>query len=462
MKKFVFLFLFLFFSESFAQKEGLWEKIIENSYQNPRGYYVLERICDEAGGRVAGSLNNHKALQILIEEGKKDGLNIRLDTFRMVCWERGNDSISLIYPYYKKLRICALGYNLKTEVIESEVVFAGFGYKEDYENLSAQGKIVLVLQERAKNREELLRYEAIEIAAKQGAKAILFVNDKKGGLVLAGTGNFHGNPNAIPAFSITYEEGKSLIRLYQKGKKPRVRLQSNSFPFECESFNAVVTIKGKTNRKIVVGGHFDSWDLGQGAVDNGVGTAVLYDVARNISQLGKLDRTVEIVWFNGEELGLWGSKEYAKKYQSEVDMMINLDMPGTPRGFNAMGFDSLKVILDTLIKLFDGFGMENGVVNSPWTNSDHMYFMFEGIPSITLAGYMDESMYWHYHDFGDTFDKVNKRYISDASAVVSALVFELSKEKYKFERLTKEQVKKMLLDYRLDKRLRKQKEWNFD
>jgi Iap family predicted aminopeptidase len=446
---------------SFAQKEE-WKDILTFSFFGNRGYEILEKICDEAGGRLAGTIANSKALQILVEEGRKDSLPIKLEFFSFPGWRRSEDTVSLKFPYSKTFRTVGLGYNDKSGTIEAPVIFANYGYEEDYENLDANGKIVLVTQERPKNREELLRYEAIEIASQKGAKAILFMNDRQGGLVLAGVGNFQGHPNPIPAFSITYEDGQMLKRLISKGITPIISVKSNSFCKPDTSYNAILTIDGKLKKKIVVGAHFDSWDISQGAVDNGVGIATLYEIARNLTRFTNYNYTIEIVWFNGEELGLWGSKKYVEKHKDEVALMINLDMPGDPTGFNTMGFTFLDTFAINLVRLLEGYNLRDGVVSKPWTNSDHMYFMFEGIPTITPLGWMDESMYHHYHDFGDTFDKVNKRYISNSAAIISLLVYELATSNFEFQQLKREEVKELLKRNGLEKRLRKQKEWKFD
>ncbi len=439
-----------------------WSEVIAFSYFANRGYYVLQRICDEAGGRLAGSVQNEKALQILIEEGKKDNLEIKFEEFNLPGWERHSDSVILINPYKKQLRSVALGFNNKSDKIEAQVVFANYGYEEDYTGINANDKVVLVTQDRPKNREELLRYEAIEIASQKGAKAILFMNDKQGGLVLAGVGNFQGNPNPIPAFSVTYEDGQIIKRLLSRGIPVTIQIKSNSYCKPATSKNAILTIPGKSSKKIVVGGHFDSWDISQGAVDNGVGIAVLYEIARNLSRFKDYYYTIEIVWFNGEELGLWGSKRYVERHKDEVALMINLDMPGDPTGFNTMGFYILDSIANYIVTSLDGFDLKDKVVSRPWTNSDHMHFMFEGIPSITLLGWMEETMYRHYHDFGDTFDKVNKRYISNSANIISLLVFVLANSNITFPRLNQKEVIEILKKNGLEKRLRKQREWKFD
>lgn len=462
MKYLFFTLIYLFFIETCYAQSIEHSKIVSFSFFKNRGYQVLQRICDEAGGRLAGTETNEKALKILQEEGKKDNLVIKFEKFTFPGWKRENDTVLVTSPVLKPLRAIGLGYNSKTGPFDGEVVFASYGYQEDYENLDVKGKIVLVIQERPLNREELLRYEAIEIASRKGALAILFINDKPGGLVLAGVGNFQGNPNPIPAFSITYEDGQWLRRLSTNNLKPVVRIQSNSYCYQATSANAIYTIPGNTNKKIVVGAHFDSWDISQGAIDNGIGIAVLYEIARNLSQFHNYYYTIEFVWFNAEELGLWGSKYYVDKHKDEVSLAINLDMPGDPIGFNIMGFDYLDSVVNAVILQLDGFFLKNGVVSKPWTNSDHMYFMFEGISTITLLGWMDEPMYHHYHDFGDSFEKVNKKYISNASAVLSLLIHNFAQSEFEFRRFPKDEIVKILKNGGLEKRLRKQKEWKFD
>lgn len=153
----------------------------------------------------------------------------------------------------------------------------------------------------------LLRLEAIDIAATHGAKGILFINDKEGGLILCGVTNFQGKPSPIPAYSVTFEEGKWIQRLLERMVPVVVRITTRSHCASTQTSNLILTFPGTLVRKIVVGAHFDSWDVGQGATDNGTGSAVLFDVARLLKAYSAANRyTVELVWFNGEELGLWG------------------------------------------------------------------------------------------------------------------------------------------------------------
>lgn len=462
---FIIFFLLSLISNSFAKTNEYWSKIVGLAFFENRSYDFLERLCDEAGGRLPGSENNEKGLLTLKSELAKEGVEVEFESFSMPGWRRGADKISALEPFRRDLRIAALGYVDAADAFEAEVVDALHGCRSDYDTISAKGKIVIVDQKSAAGKPRNLRYEAIEIAAEQGAKAILFIHDKIGGLTLSGASNFSGKPAAIPAFSVTFEEGYRIRRLLKRGVDVKLRVETKSRCIGEEIVkNAVARVEGRSKKKIVVGAHYDSWDFGQGGVDNGHGTAILFDVARILTQIRSDNLyAIEFVWFNAEELGLWGSRKYVEAHKNDsIIAMINMDMTGSPNGFNAMGFEEFVPFFEDLCDKLNGFDMSRGVSNNPWTNSDHMYFMLEGIPSFTLSAHLDEDMYHYYHDFGDTFDKASKRYISDAAAIVSLLAYELANaEELEFKKLSREETRDMLIEHNLDERLKRQKQWIF-
>jgi Zn-dependent M28 family amino/carboxypeptidase len=106
--------------------------------------------------------------------------------------------------------------------------------------------------------------------------------------------------------------------------------------------------------------------------------------------------------------------------------------------------------------------LAKGVISRPWTNSDHMPFMLAGIPVLSLQATLDPEMLSSYHNAADTFDKVNIKYLSEASAVVSSLVFFVANSSdFEFQHKTAEETVKMLEKFGLDQKLKKQKEWPF-
>ena len=448
-----------------AQDRASWSTLIASAYLDNASYSFLQRICDEAGGRMVGSADNERALAILTTEMAKHDCTVRLERFRFPGFVRGDDVVEILEPLSRKLRAVALGNVDASPRIEATLVYAKEGREDSYGGLDVHGKIVLVTQEHVAGQPEFLRSEAIAIASAKKAKAILFIKDTPGGTTLAGMANFQGTPCPIPAFSLTFEEGKWLQRLCDAGKSVRIGITTRSAMRELETANAVVTLPGASTKKLVIGAHFDAWDVGQGAVDNGIGTAILFDVARLLKRYSPHNAlTVECVWFNGEEIGLDGSKKYMELHDKDsIVAMINMDMTGSPTSFSAGGTDALLPFLEKLAKDLNGFSISPAIGNTAGTNSDHQPFMLHGIPTIAVWGKLDPEMVKNYHDLGDSFDKVSKRYLSDAAAVVSVLARELANTTtLSLRRRSAAETVEFLKKQGLEDRLRRQKEWIFE
>ncbi|MDX9758999.1 MAG: M28 family peptidase [Bacteroidota bacterium] len=448
-----------------AQSPALHQRLAGSAMLDNASHAMLMRLSDEAGGRWIGTPQNERGMEILMEELRRVGLSPRRERFRVPGWVRGADEVRMIEPADRVFRAVALGYVDRTPVFDAAVVWMNRGTTEDFDSLRCDGAIALVTQEAQAGRETPLRSEVIRSAAAAGARAVLFVNDKKGGLLLCGMGNFQGDPAPVPAYSITWEEGHRLARLLDRGIPVRMRITTSSRCIPVESANVVCTLPGTRAEKIVIGAHFDSWDIGQGSVDNGIGTAVLFDVARLLAALSPDNaRTVEFVWFNGEEMGLWGSRRYVEQHVGDsIVAMINMDMTGSPRGFSAMGNDHFLPLLEELVTGLRGYDMSRGVINALWTNSDHQPFMLAGIPTITPLGHLDRETVATYHDFGDTFDLVNKKYLSETAGVVAILATELAnRTSIPCLRRTPVETETYLRNGGLEARLRRQGEWHFD
>ncbi|MCU7496211.1 MAG: hypothetical protein HF314_10785 [Ignavibacteria bacterium] len=251
----------LIFSTLKCQVNETWSRLTGSAFLENRSYETFENICDMAGGRLLGSPGNEKAMEILKSELHDLGINAQMEHFKAPGWIRGNDQVQITSPLLRNIQALALGYVNSHPSFTAKVVFAGSGFKEDYSGVDIQGKIALVSSEAPKGKEPILRYEAINIAAELGAKAILFINEHPGMSNLAGTGNFQGTASPIPAYSLTYEEGMWIKRLAISGKNPEMKLTTNSYCREVETGNLVFSLPGKVKDKIVIGAHFDSWDI---------------------------------------------------------------------------------------------------------------------------------------------------------------------------------------------------------
>ena len=447
-----------------SQTSAAWPSIIGEAYLHNSSYAFLRNLCDHAGGRVMGSENSRRGMEILRKYLADAGYAMRKETFEGPCWTRGHDEVSIEAPFHRDLRIATLGYVPATPEFTAGLAYARHGFADEYSGITVAGKIALVSSEAVPGKDGAIRSEIIAIAAEKGAKAVLFINDRPGGMTLSGSGNFSGKATAIPAFSITLEDGKWLTRLLEDKEPVEARIVTRSEWRMDQGANLVATLPGASSKKIVIGAHFDSWDGGQGAVDNGIGSAILFEIARIMKKVSPQNRlTIEFVWLDGEEFGLMGAKQYAQAHvHDSIGVMINMDMTGSPTGFNVMGYDDLLPFFKQLCTSLEGFDLREGVVSSPWTNSDHVPFMLRGIPTVTPMAKLDEPMYKYYHDMGDSFDKVSRRYLSDAAAIVGIAVLELANaDNLLLRRRTDKETINLLKKANLDSRLKHQQEWIF-
>jgi len=381
---------------------------------------MLTRLCDDFGGRLTGSEDNRRAMDRLAGELRALGLQPETVPFKMPGWERGADTADLLAPVARRLRATAIAYTQPHAAFEADVADIGAGQPADYP-ADVRGKVLLLSPSTT-----VPTGESARLAADRGAKGILLINREGGGQLLSRTGSFQGDPLPVPVFSITQEEGFWMQRLLARGKPVRVRLETKSRCREIDTANLALVFKGRSPEKIIVGAHFDSWDLGQGALDNGLGVAQLFALAGALRDRD-LARTVELIWFNGEEQGLWGSRHAAAQAGSgPIVAMINLDMVGVPIAVNALGDASL---VPALTRWNEGRGehkLAGGVENINWIGSDHTPFQLAGVRAITFNAPIPRESVRFYHDFGDTIDKLPEKIVVDSTAIIGDLVVALA------------------------------------
>lgn len=391
------------------------------------GYELLGRLCDDFGGRLTGSLANEGAMKALIKELSGLGLKPEQQKFTMPGWVRGDDEVTLLAPLPspRRLRVAALSYTQPHAPFEAEIVDIGQGRDEDFAKIEVREKVGLLAANTSVPRG---LYE--KAAVERGMRGILFINREGGGQLLARTGGFSGEPLKIPVYSVVQEEGRWIGRLLARGQTVRVRMHTRSHCERIETTNLVVRFPGRTAEKIVLGAHFDSWDLGQGAMDNGVGLAQLFALASYLAAhpADRL-RSIELIWFNGEEQGLWGSRYAATAARVEpVAAMVNLDMVGYPLSVNAGGSEDLVPALKRFAATLPVERLREGVQNVAWLASDHTPYQLDGVRVITFGAHIDREVNRYYHDLADTFDKSDVKMIAESAATIGALALFLADE----------------------------------
>jgi len=385
---------------------------------------MLTRLCDDVGGRLTGSRADHRAIEQLIKELRSIGLEPEVEPFAMPGWERGDDRVEILTPFPRRLRVAALAYTQAHAAFDADLIDLKDGRATDYPASPVDGRIGLISAGTPLQTSEFVR-----IAAERGMGGLLFINREGGGQVLQRTGSFQGTPLTVPVYSLTQEEGNWLRRLLSRDTLVRLRMETRSRCLPVRTSNVVLRFPGRSAEKIIVGAHIDSWDLGQGAIDNGLGVAQLFALADGLRGR-KLSRSVELVWFNGEEQGLWGSRHQSNRLGQElVVAMINLDMVGVPIAVNALGDESL---IPSLERWNEGRGerkLPTGVQNINWFGSDHTPYQLAGIRAITFNGPIPRESVRYYHDVADTIDKLPEAIVVDSTVIIADLLLSLIDDK---------------------------------
>jgi Zn-dependent M28 family amino/carboxypeptidase len=254
-------------------------------------------------------------------------------------------------------------------------------------------------------------------------------------VLLTGTASVTGKLIPVPAVCIGLEDGMA-IKAKLKTQQQFASLNMTNFSGLIKARNVIATLKGDSlpEEKILIGGHLDSWDLATGAIDNGIGSFSVIDIARTFKSL-KLNpkRTVEFILFMGEEQGLLGSKAYTtaaihSNTLDRVKFMLNYDMTNDPKGFSTSRKEMESLFKEwgaQITKLDTGF--KNIFSAGASLHSDHQPFMLQGIPTGGGAGgQLPNNAGPYYHSDGDVFKLVDEQGLKNTVRYSAMLLYALA------------------------------------
>ncbi|MES2331028.1 MAG: M28 family peptidase [Bacteroidota bacterium] len=471
---------------SFSQEKPEWKIIFSEINQevqaNSKAYSSLKTATETVGHRLTGSENGKKAEQFAYDLLKSYGYkDLRFQPFEVESWSRGTLSVT-IGPDEKNLqpiKSVTLAHSPVKSDVTLEVVDMGNGLEEDYATDSqkekVKGKIALVylgvLPGSKAGTRTLHRSEKTAIATKYGAKGIIIINTAAGGILLTGTASVTGKLIPIPAVCVGKEDGEKL-RAQLAGEKLYSHIAMTNFSGMIKARNVIATIKGKTmpKEKVVVGGHLDSWDLATGAIDNGIGSFSVLDMARTFKVLNlQPARTVEFVMFMGEEEGLLGSKAYVEKAVKDKSIdqlryMLNYDMTNDPKGYSSTSEDSKDLFqsIGAIAKTFDT-SFRNTFRAGAGLHSDHQPFMLYGVPTGGGAGGgLPNNAGPCYHADCDVFPLVDEKGMKNTVRFSSMLLYGIADSKeIKAKHFTDDETREFLLKNNLKEPLQIAGEWRW-
>ncbi|MFX0555959.1 M20/M25/M40 family metallo-hydrolase [Maribacter sp. CXY002] len=476
----LFLFSLLFIACKETKKEEtqaqLFARIDKEIKANAKGYETLKEATEIIGHRLTGSENGAKAEEYTFNKFKEYGFkDVAYQTFEVEAWSRGTVALHIDG---KPLKVVTLGHSPVSTNITGEIVDMGNGLDADYQASpdAAKDKIALVyiniLEGSPEGLTNLHRSEKTALAIKYGAKGIIIINQVDNGVLLTGTASVTGDLIPIPAVCIGKEDGMALKESLKLRKSTAtIEMTNNSDMIKAR--NVVATLLGSEihGEEIVVGGHLDSWDLATGAIDNGIGSFAVLDIARAFKANNlQPKRTIKFIMFMGEEQGLLGSKflvhEAIKNNTIDnIKYMMNLDMSGNPIGMNASGkLDNHEFFNDlgAAIQQQDS-SYQNKFSNRSGLHSDHQPFMLEGVPILSVQSNLDKSVYDCYHSDCDDFNLVNKDHLTNTARFGSMMLYALANSNIlPATKMDSETTKQFMIDNNLKEKLIIGNEWKWE
>ncbi|WP_289063218.1 M20/M25/M40 family metallo-hydrolase [uncultured Zobellia sp.] len=451
MKKVIVLLLGLILSTyGYAQNddEKQIKKIYDQALTKGKAYDWLNYLSNQIGGRLSGSVQAQLAVDYTKAQLDSLGLDrVWLQPVKVPKWVRGTPE----FAYFEtspglstNVSICALGGSvatplggLKAEVVEVQGI-------EDLEKLGKskiEGKIVfynrpmdptLISTFAAYTGCVDQRYSGAEEAAKYGAVGVIVrsMNLRLDDYPHTGSMGYGDTPvsKRIPAAAISTKGAELLSTTLKLSEDTQFYFKQNCKQFDdVESFNVIGEIKGSEfpNEIMVVGGHLDSWDLGDGSHDDGAGCVQSMDVLRLLKTTGyKPKRTIRVVLFMNEENGLRGGNKYAEVASNKKEkhvFALESDAGGfTPRGFSFDCSDENLKQVQSWKTLFEPYYIH--LFEKGYSGADIRPLKDD---QMVLAGLRPDSQRYfvHHHAENDTFEHVNKRELELGAASMASLVY---------------------------------------
>ena len=432
----------------FAQYAERVAQIVQTGRVDRGAHQKLTELCDDIGCRLSGSQGLENAVQWALASLKRDGLaNVHAEPVTVQKWVRGSESLQLLEPRMQTLAMLGLGSSVATPLdgITAQVVVAHTEKELETLGERVRGKIVLFdnpmpqwTPESGAQYGETVRFRVHgpTLAAKHGAVAVLVRSVTARSLTSPHTGNTHYEEGVgkIPAAALSVEHSALLARLVAQGKNVVVKLRMDAhLEGQAQSANVIADLPGREPDEIViVSGHLDSWDVGQGAHDDGAGVVMAMQAVKLLKSLGMTPRrTIRVVLWTNEENGLAGGKAYAQQHAGELDKhvaAIEADSGAfRPEAIGIELEDKTKQAqasgqLAKITELFSGMKLEVHPDNS---GADVGPMRTGGVPLLGLI--MESSTYFDYHHTqADTLDKVDPALLAEGEALFAGLAWLLA------------------------------------
>ena len=401
----------------------------------------LETLSDRIGGRPTGSEANRRAVAWTESRLKDAGVDVRRERFAVNGpWlERSARAAVAGEGVSFNPRVAAMPYSIGTGPggFTAPIRSAGRGTVADFGALgaSARGAILLVNQDELQDIDGLFREYNETAAIEQRARAagvagVAYMGSRASGLLYRHNVAI-GPKNTLPMVVMERDAARRIDRLLRDGAALTLTLDIDIDTTPAEADNVIAELKGSSRPEeiVLMGAHLDSWDLGAGTLDNGANSVLMVDLARQIARLGvKPARTIRLVLWNGEELGMQGSFAYVRAHQAELDRHVvagAVDVGcGRINGFYTGGRPDLVTAVGRALEPLAGLGPFTQA-DVPLVGTDNFDFMLEGVPN--LVANQEPARYGpSYHAANDQLSQCDVSTLRSNGAVLAGLLWDFA------------------------------------
>ena len=413
-------------------------KLRDAALNDDLAWKIVEGLTTEVGPRLAGTEAEARARSWSVAKLKALGFsNVRVEEFDMPVWVRGEERAEIVGAHAQPIALTALGNSGATpaEGVEAEVVaFDSVADLTAATPAQIRGKIVFVTHRMNRTQDGssygyfgVARRQGPSLASQRGAAAIVIrsIGTDSHRFPHTGVQQWSGGARPIPAAALSNPDADQLERLIKLGKPVRMKLVLTPRQTGTgKSGNVIAEVPGSDPKAgiVLIGGHLDSWDLGTGAIDDGAGVAITAAAAKRIMEAGKPRRTIRVVWFGAEEVGLLGGEAYRSRHSSEQHALASESDFGADRIWR-VDFalpDAAKDIADRVEAALAPLGIARGSGRARG-GPDVGALVASGVPAVTLQ--QDGRDYFDlHHTADDTLDKIDREKLAQNVAAWTAML----------------------------------------
>ena len=417
-------------------------QLVQGALHDSAAYDRLARLVDTFGHRMSGSESLERAIDWIVGEMKRDGFDdVHKEPVQVTHWVRGAESAFLLSPRRTPLHMLGLGRSVGTPPagIRAPVLVVRSFADLRARAAEARGKIVLynvpfdttVAPFAGYGGAVQYRAFGADSASAVGAVAALIRSVTPRSLQSPHTGGMApydttGRLRRIPAAALSVEDAEMLQRLQDRGQRIELRLTMGARTLApARSHNVVAEIRGseRPDEIVVLGGHVDSWDVGQGAMDDGGGCVAAWEALRLIKQLGtRPRRTIRVVLWTNEELGLAGANAYRDAHRAEIDKhVLTIESDNgvfRPTGIQVGAGPGGIALMQHIASMLGAAGVDSARLGGPEADVSPLYAL--GVPAANVQ--TDVLRYfWYHHSEADMLDKLDPADLAKNVAVLAVV-----------------------------------------